>query len=229
MQEFASWGRRVVLVVSAASVLAACGGGGDGSGSASTTAPGAQTPGGSASTEAPTITGSAPQVVAVGKPYSFQPTATDPNGDKLSFTINSKPGWATFDQSTGRLWGTPSSADVGTHEEIVVEVTDGKHKAALPQFAVTVTADNNGTTGSATLAWQPPSANTDGSPASLTGYKIHYGTESGNYTETISVDTVGVTSFVVENLTPGTYYFSVTAVANGVESSFSGEAVKTIG
>jgi hypothetical protein len=229
MQEFASWGRRVVLAVSVASVLAACGGGGDSgsSGSASTTAPGA---GGSAGNQAPAINGSAPQTAAVGKPYSFQPNATDPNGDPLTFSIDSKPGWATFDQSTGRLYGTPAAADVGTHEEIVVKVTDGKSESALPQFAVTVTSGGSSTTGSATLVWQAPSANTDGSPLeNLTGYRIHYGTESGNYSETVSVDTVGLTSYVVENLEPGTYYFTITAVANGVESSFGGEATKTIG
>lgn len=228
MQEFVSWGRRIVLAVSVASVLAACGGGGD-SGSASTTAPGA--PGGESApgNQAPTITGSAPQTVAVGKPYSFQPSAVDANGDSLSFSIASKPGWATFDSATGRLSGTPAAADVGTHEEIVVTVSDGKATAALPQFAVTVTPGGAGTTGAATLAWEAPAANTDGSPVmNLTGYKIHYGTEPGNYTDAVSVDSVGVTTFVVENLEPGTYYFAITAVANGVESSFSEEATTTI-
>ena len=41
-------------------------------------------------------------------------------------------------------------------------------------------------TGNATLAWIPPLENTDGSPLQdLTGYRIHYGTQSGNYEFTI--------------------------------------------
>jgi hypothetical protein len=85
-------------------------------------------------------------------------------------------------------------------------------------------------TGNATLAWIPPLENTDGTPLQdLTGYRIHYGTQPGNYEFTITIHNAGITSYVVEDLAPGTYYFAVTAVSSsGVESDPSGEATKTI-
>lgn len=63
----------------------------------------------------------------------------------------------------------------------------------------------------------------------LAGYKIYYGKSSRSYTSQIRIDNPGVTTYVVDNLTPDTYYFAATASnASGIESSFSGEAVKTV-
>ena len=75
------------------------------------------------------------------------------------------------------------------------------------------------------LAWVAPTENSDGTPLTdLKGYKIHYGTESQNYTGSISVDNPTVTNFLVDSLPAGTYYFAVTAYnAAGAESSLSDE------
>ena len=84
--------------------------------------------------------------------------------------------------------------------------------------------------GSATLSWTPPTQNTDGSPLTdLASYKIYYGNESGNYQTTIQIDNPGITIYVVENLTPNTYYFVMTAInSSGVESGFSNEASEQV-
>jgi hypothetical protein len=81
---------------------------------------------------------------------------------------------------------------------------------------------------SATLTWDAPTTNADGTPLTdLAGYKVYYGTTSGNYTEVI--DAGNVTTYKVENLSPGTYYFTVTAYDNsGNESGYSNEVSKTI-
>src|SRR6185503_14882002 len=56
---------------------------------------------------APQISGTpAPSVVA-GNQYSFTPAATDPDGTPLTFKIENRPAWASFDLGTGRLQGTP--------------------------------------------------------------------------------------------------------------------------
>ena len=75
------------------------------------------------------------------------------------------------------------------------------------------------------LNWIPPTENTDGTAlTNLSGYDIHYGTSSGNYTQSIAVSNAGIATYVVDNLTPGTYYFSVAAVnASGTESPMSSE------
>ena len=63
----------------------------------------------------------------------------------------------------------------------------------------------------------------------LNGYKIYYGTSSKNYTQTITISNPGLTSYVIDSLPPGTYFFSVTATtSNGVQSGYSPEASTTI-
>ena len=84
--------------------------------------------------------------------------------------------------------------------------------------------------GSVTLSWTAPTENEDNSPlADLAGYKIHYGTQAGQYSNTIYVDDPETTSYEVENLMPGTYYFAVTAInSDGGESAFSNMVEKKI-
>jgi hypothetical protein len=90
------------------------------------------------SSSAPEISGS-PSVRAVaGQPYSFQPTATDSDGDHLNFAVSGMPAWASFDPTTGRLWGTPARRDVGSHWRTVISVSDSAHTQALPEFELTV-------------------------------------------------------------------------------------------
>ncbi|HEY6517723.1 MAG TPA: fibronectin type III domain-containing protein [Steroidobacteraceae bacterium] len=87
-----------------------------------------------------------------------------------------------------------------------------------------------GNDGDVTLNWMPPTENTNGSAlTNLAGYNIHYGTSSGDYTQSVPVSNPGIATYVVDNLTPGTYYFSVGAVnSQGVESPLSSEVSATV-
>jgi hypothetical protein len=176
---------------------------------------------------APTISGTPPAAVTPGTAYSFAPTANDPDGDTLTFSIANAPAWAAFDTATGRLSGTPGLQHVGTTSGIVITVGDGTDSASLAAFSVTVQAV---ATGSATLSWTPPTANTDGSPlTNLAGYKVYWGTSQGNYPNSVTLNDAGLTSYVVGNLVPGTYFFVATAFNSvGTESALSGVASKTI-
>jgi hypothetical protein len=176
---------------------------------------------------APTISGTPPTAVMQGTAYAFTPTATDADGDTLTFSIVNAPAWAAFDPATGRLAGTPGAGDVGTTSGIVISASDGSLSAALAAFSVTVQAV---ATGAATLSWLPPTTNTDGTPlTNLAGYKIYWGTQQGNYPSSATLNDPGLTSYVVQNLVPGTYFFVATAVnAAGSESAFSNVASKTI-
>jgi hypothetical protein len=183
---------------------------------------------GSTSTNrAPVISGAPATSVMQGNAYSFQPTASDPDGDALTFSIANKPSWATFSTSTGRLQGTPTSGDVGTYSNVTIRVSDGKTATSLAAFNITVLAVASG---SATLSWTPPTQNTDGSTlTNLAGYRILWGPGAGNYTSSVTVNNPGLTSYVVDNLAPGTYYFAVSARNSaGVESAPSSSASKTI-
>ena len=84
--------------------------------------------------------------------------------------------------------------------------------------------------GSATLTWTAPTENEDDSALdNLAGYNIHYGTRAGLYSDTIFVDNPYITSFKVENLPSGTYYFVVAARnSDGAESTLSNVVVKLV-
>jgi hypothetical protein len=86
-------------------------------------------------------------------------------------------------------------------------------------------------TGSATLAWTPPTTNDNTTPLTdLAGFKVHYGTSPGLHTRTIDVPNAAATTYTVTGLPLGaTYYFVVTAYnTSGVESVPSNEANKTL-
>ena len=174
----------------------------------------------------PTISGTPPGSVKVGELYSFTPNSSDPDGDTLTFSIQNQPGWASFVSSTGELSGTPSAGDVGIYANVTISVSDGTDSASLPQFSISV---DQVSTGSATLSWTAPTKNSDGTTLTdLASYVIYYGTSSRNYTIQIPVD-MGMTTFVVDNLTPGTYYFAVTAINfSDIESGYSAEATKIV-
>lgn len=84
--------------------------------------------------------------------------------------------------------------------------------------------------GAVTLSWQPPTENTDGTALTdLSGYTIHYGTHSGDYTSSVQLTNPGLTTYVMDNLTPGTYYFAITASANnGAQSDYSPEVTAIV-
>ena len=84
--------------------------------------------------------------------------------------------------------------------------------------------------GSVTLSWTVPTENEDMSPLTdLAGYIIHYGTQAGQYSNTIYVDDPKTTSYKFENLSPGTYYFAITAInTDDVESALSDMIAKTV-
>jgi hypothetical protein len=217
------FGPGLVLIALCAAALSGCGGGDDEATPASGTA---QPPPGS-SNHAPTISGNAPGAVNASSAYNFLPTAADADGDTLAFSIDNKPDWATFNTSTGRLSGTPAAADVGTYSNIAISVSDGHDSTALSPFAVAVNAISNGR---ATLSWTAPTENTDGSTLSnLSGYRIRYGTSANALTSTIVIENASVTTYVVEDLAPATWYFAVTAVnSTGAESTYSNVANKAM-
>jgi hypothetical protein len=212
---------KITLVAALAlTVLAGCGGGGGSEGTPQTGGPG----GGNA---APTIQGQPSANVVAGQAYSFQPSATDPNNDTLTFSVTNLPSWATFNPSTGRLTGTPSGSDIATYSGIQISVSDGQASASLNAFSITV-ADV--VVGSATLSWTPPTENSDGSSlTNLAGYRVHYGRSPTQLSQMIEITNSSLSTYVVENLSSGTWYFAlVTVNSGGTTSVMSNVAAKTI-
>ena len=78
------------------------------------------------------------------------------------------------------------------------------------------------------LAWDAP-VQANGTPVpNLAGYKLYYGSQSGQYQTIIPVGLT--TTYTVTNLSAGqTYYFAVKAYdSTGMESAFSNEVSVTL-
>ena len=86
------------------------------------------------------------------------------------------------------------------------------------------------TSGTATLSWIPPDQNIDGSAlTNLQGYRIYYGSAADALTDVVEIPTVGITTYVIDSLNAGTYYFSIRAYNTaGIESALSNIVSDTI-
>ena len=169
---------------------------------------------------APVISGQPAGSVVAGESYRFTPSASDADGDALTFTVAGLPGWAAFDANTGEVSGTPGEADAGRYENIVITVSDGQADAALAAFSIDVV-----TAGSAsiTLQWTPPTQREDGTPLEdLGGYKVYWGQDADQLDRSEDVGNGGVSSYVIDGLVAGTWYLGVTAYDGaGMESRMS--------
>jgi hypothetical protein len=81
----------------------------------------------------------------------------------------------------------------------------------------------------ATLSWEAPTSNTNGTPLmDLVGYRVYYGSSRDDLSQSVKLS-VGLQTYVIEDLEPGTWYFAVRALASdGAESPLSDVVAKTI-
>ena len=220
---------RLALALLLATALAACGGGGGGA-SQSSPASGPSTepsPPPTPTNHAPTIDAVPITTAKIGQLYTFQPTASDADGDRLIFSVVNKPDWATFNTATGRLQGTPPAGSTGALLTVPISVSDGQASASM-DLRIDVVAP---TVGSVTLRWRTPLTNEDGSPLTdLAGYVIRYGQVRSALDQSVQVNDAGATTYFVGNLIEGTWYFTMSSVnSSGTESKQTDYVSKTIG
>lgn len=79
------------------------------------------------------------------------------------------------------------------------------------------------------LTWQAPSRNLDGSAIDdLAGYRIYYGQQSGEYSDSILIQQPGARGHAL-TLPSGSYFFAMTALdAEGNESPYSNEIAQDV-
>jgi hypothetical protein len=169
----------------------------------------------------PSISGTPPTSVTAGSTYRFQPTAKDPDGKTLSFSVQHKPAWATFSIATGLLEGTPSSTQTGAYDDVIISASNGQYSSALPAFDVTVTG--SASTASAVIEWVPPTENTNGTPLTdLEGVRIYYGTSAASLSHMVQISSKTETTYTIGNLSAGTWYFGgVSYTTTGAQSAMS--------
>ena len=130
--------------------------------------------------------------------------------------------WSGSKSATGS-----ESVSVATVDRQYTLICNGAGGDVNDTVNVAVVLNNSGT---ALLSWIPPTDNTDGSSLTdLVGYKIRYGTSSGSYSDTITINNPGITSYLVENLASADWHFVMTSFnSSGIESSYSSEVSKTV-
>jgi hypothetical protein len=88
----------------------------------------------------------------------------------------------------------------------------------------------SGGTGSVTVSWLAPDRNTDGSAlTNLAGFYIRYGIDKNVLNQVVKIATTGLSNYVIQNLSPDTWYFTVTSYTTaGVESEAPAAVSKII-
>lgn len=81
------------------------------------------------------------------------------------------------------------------------------------------------------VTWLPPTQNVDDTAFSdLIGYKIYIGSKPGRFEIVRELKEPGLTEYVLEGLSPGTYYVGMTAVnSQNIESPLSNVVKRTVG
>lgn len=160
------------------------------------------------------------QTIAIGATQQFNAIGKYSDTSTQDLTVS-----VTWSSSSASVAGISNAAgSKGLATALAAGSTVIKAVSGSVSGSTTLTVANR----SATLTWDAATTNTDGTALSnLANYKLYYGTSSGAYTKNVNAGTG--TTYVLNNLSPGTYYFALTAMnTGGTESSFSNEAVKTI-
>ncbi len=87
----------------------------------------------------PVITSTPPTAATVGAPIQYQVGAHDPDGDTLSYDLDSPPAGMTIDRTTGLISWTPTAAEAGA-ATATVRVLDGHGGSTLQAIALAVAA-----------------------------------------------------------------------------------------
>ncbi|MCP4075117.1 MAG: hypothetical protein GY744_02905 [Gammaproteobacteria bacterium] len=158
------------------------------------------------------------------------------NSTSISYNGSTTLSWSSSDASSctasGDWSGSKSTSGSQTISELTIDSSfilscTGGGGNTDDSVNVSVVLNNNGT---ALLSWLPPTENTDESALNdLAGYKIYYGTAPGNYTDSVSIDNPGLSSYLIEGLPLATWYFAMTSInVSNIESQLSGEVTKVI-
>lgn len=159
----------------------------------------------------PTLSfGASPTVVDEGTTTTLTWSTTDAD------SCTASGGWSGNRSASGSETVGPLSA--GTTYSLSCTGSGG---SVLEMISVSVV-------GPVQLSWVAPTENVDGSLLTdLAGFRIYYGAASRSYSDMVDVASADATSHTL-SLTTGDYYVAMTALdAEGNESAYSNEVLKT--
>ena len=94
------------------------------------------------SNRAPVLSPIGNQTVEEGNTLTFTPSATDPDGDTLTYSANNLPDGASFDPTTATFSWTPTYAQAGNYVDVEFTVMDNGTPMELAVELITITVGN---------------------------------------------------------------------------------------
>ncbi len=150
--------------------------------------------------DAPTFTSTAATNATQDTLYSYTIATTDPDGDPLTINATTLPAWLTFTDNgdgTATLSGTPTNADVGSHN-VILSVSDGS-RSNTQRFSIAVANVNDapsftspavtGATQDTLYSYTIATTDPDGDPLSISASTLPAWltfTDNGDGTATLS-------------------------------------------
>ena len=131
-------------------------------------------------------------------------------------------------------WGGGGSSGSSKNASFVVDTSVSE--ILIPDYD-DVDGDVVVINGTATISWIAPTRNDDASDENpigtrlthLDGFKIYYSQFPGEYLTMIAITNIGLSSYLIENLGEGDWFFVMTAYNTyGNESKYSKEVFKEI-
>ncbi|GEK11095.1 tandem-95 repeat protein [Pseudoalteromonas peptidolytica] len=182
--------------------------------------------------DSPVISGTPPTSVNEDNTYSFTPSASDVDGDSLTFSVANLPSWASFNSTSGTISGTPTEGQDGTYSGIVISVSDGQAESSLTAFSIIVNAVNDAPTISGTpstsvkqdegYSFTPSATDVDSQTLSfsITNQPLwaSFDTASGQLSGTPSRESVGSYNNIVISVSDGSLSASLPAFSINVEA-----------
>lgn len=161
--------------------------------------------------------------IAQDAPSGSFTLSTTVNGDGTltpTLTWSTTPAAISCQASGNSAWDGPKAAS-GTETLAPFPTTEPQAYALVCSWP-----DNS----QALLTWTPPTENTDGTPlTNLAGYRVHWGRSASVLDSTAQIANPAVTSYSVQDLTLGEWFFGVRAyTTQGAESALSNIVSKTM-
>jgi Putative Ig domain len=231
---------RIVFGLLLAVSLAACNDNGNPTSTSSPNAPPAAPNAPPAVTGKPVISGTPPAHAVAGQAYSFQPTASGPQGSVLRFSVANAPKWAAFNAASGHLAGTPNAGETGAYPNITITASSGTSSAVLPAFSIMVTAPT--AAAGLSISGTPPTSVVVGAPYNFTPRTVDpssgkltfsvqnapswatFNAATGDLSGTPAAGDVGSHPNITISVSDGTTHASLPSFAIAVVQSANGSA-----